>query len=278
MTVLVADEKSGTEPDAVVKETDPRQPPGAAPEGVVLPGTVWESPDIITEADPSELDSLSCARQGKRLFWIEAETGWSDGQWASVDNIYLFNVQYRGRAEPTEFQVHPQYGSSAAALAQVTAYASLLGRLPRALLANARKVQISVGTTLRAASGNPVKGVFHIFTRKAKYEARRGFLEEVLLHEGGHVSLDRNHADTPGWVAAQEADGRHISPYARDNPDREDMAETLWAWFVSRCVPDRLHPEYKRRIDAGIPHRLTYLDRLGLNMRPWPRSRKSESP
>ena len=207
----MADEKSFTEPDAVMNETDPRQPPGAAPEGVVLPGTVWESPNVITEADPAELDSVTYAGQGKRRFWIEAEVGWREGQWASVDNLYLFAVQFRGRAEPTEFQVHPHYGNSSAALAQVNTYASFLGRLPRALLANAQKVQISVGTTIRAASGNPANGVFHIFTQEAQAEARRGFLEEVLLYESGHVSLDRNHAHTREWVAAKEADARHIS-------------------------------------------------------------------
>ena len=57
-----------------------------------------------------------------------------------------------------------------------------------------------------------------------------------------------------------------ITPFARDH---EDMAETWWAWFVSRCVPDRLHPDYKRRIDAGIPNRLAYFDNLALDTRPW---------
>ncbi len=46
------------------------------------------------------------------------------------------------------------------------------------------------------------------------------------------------------------------------NPRREDVAETLWAWFVSRCVPERLHPAWKWYIDRGIPHRLAFVDRV----------------
>ncbi|MDE0393431.1 MAG: hypothetical protein OYK82_01505 [Gammaproteobacteria bacterium] len=71
-----------------------------------------------------------------------------------------------------------------------------------------------------------------------------------------------------GWLAAVAADSLYINDFARR---REDMAETWWAWFVSRCVPERLHPEFKRRIDAGIPNRLAFFDGLNLDMRPWDR-------
>ena len=97
-------------------------------------------------------------------------------------------------------------------------------------------------------------------------------VEEVALHEAGHMVLDSCASSapgmfagfslSPGWLAAQEADGMFISGYAKVNPRREDVAETLWAWFVSRCVPDRLHPAWKWYIDRGIPHRLAFMDRV----------------
>ena len=97
-------------------------------------------------------------------------------------------------------------------------------------------------------------------------------VEEVALHEAGHVVLDSCASSapgtfagfslSPGWLAAQKADGMFISGYAKGNPRREDVAETLWAWFVSRCVPDRLHPAWKWYIDRGIPHRLAFMDRV----------------
>ena len=48
----------------------------------------------------------------------------------------------------------------------------------------------------------------------------KGILEETLVHEAAHTSLDRTHATAAGWLAAQTADGTFISTYARDHPLR----------------------------------------------------------
>ena len=60
--------------------------------------------------------------------------------------------------------------------------------------------------------------------RTAQY-IRAKNLEETLFHEAVHTSIDGRYADSPEWKAAQAADSDFISSYARDNPDREDMAE-----------------------------------------------------
>ena len=101
----------------------------------------------------------------------------------------------------------------------------------------------------------------------------------MALHEGSHATLEQcdwprentvsGINGDPAWQAAQAADSLFISQYARDNPYREDVAETLLWWFVSRCVPDRVHPAYKYHVDAGIPQRLAYLDSLDLDMSPY---------
>ncbi len=51
--------------------------------------------------------------------------------------------------------------------------------------------------------------------------ARKGFLEEVFLHEAAHAVLDETHARADAWRAAQAADGVFISEYAGNNPVRE---------------------------------------------------------
>ena len=53
----------------------------------------------------------------------------------------------------------------------------------------------------------------------------QGILEETLVHESTHTSLDGKYANAPEWLAAQEADNTFISTYARDFPEREDLAE-----------------------------------------------------
>lgn len=94
-------------------------------------------------------------------------------------------------------------------------------------------------------------------------------LEELFLHDAAHVSLDPGHKDAVGWLAAQEADGVFISNYARDHPDREDVAESALAYFAVRYRPRSLSPEDQWAILTAIPNRLAYFEEQGLDMSPY---------
>ena len=179
-------------------------------------GTVWITPDILTPSDPSSLGSVTYVGRRMREFWDRpAET------WVTID-VYLFNVRYSRRQ--VEFQLHPHFGSREAARSEVDTYAPALGRLPAVLLTGAKEVEISAVDALW--QGNDVEGIFHIYTGQGEELIRNGFLEEVLFHEGGHVSLDRDHKNSAGWRAAQQADGVFISEYGRDYPDDEVVRRT----------------------------------------------------
>ena len=91
----------------------------------------------------------------------------------------------------------------------------------------------------------------------------------AVLHESGHVSLDLAHANSAGWRAAQEADGVFISDYARDFPDREDIAESIPPYFAVRYWPERLTETVRSAILAAIPNRLAYFDEQGFDMSPY---------
>ena len=85
----------------------------------------------------------------------------------------------------------------------------------------------------------------------------------------GHVSLDLAHANSVGWRAAQEADGVFISDYARDFPDRADIAESILPYFAVRYWPERLSEADRAAILAAIPNRLAYFDEQGFDMSPY---------
>ena len=264
---------------AALTVVDPRPPPGPAPEGAVLPGTVWESADVITPSDPSVLDSVVYTGRGMRGFFDPFEDA---RRWRDDLVLFLFEAHYSGGAT-MEVQAHPAYGEADSALAAAKLFVAPIGRLPRVLINGGREVELSP-TPTGGAGGTGCGKIYHWQGDLRRPDVwKADFVEEIALHEGSHAVLEDCgwegcRIDCAGlggsrsaqWRAAQAADSVFISAFARAHPDREDMAETLWAWFVSRCVPDRLHPEYKRRIDAGIPHRLAYFDRLGLDMRPWP--------
>ena len=241
-------------------------------------GTAFVSPNIITAADPSGFTGATYTGRGHRLIW-----DYRVGDWITV-YAYLFEARIRGRR--LEFQVNPEFGSAAAARAQVDTFAPALGRLPAVLLSRAAKVHVSAGDPGHpdaARHARPDRGVrpvfggnyfdrsFTIHTGYGQGLLRSGFLEEILLHEAAHVTL-QNHQDAAGWRAAREADGEFISNYARDFPDREDVAESLSMYFALRYRPDRLSAAQRAAIEGTIPNRLAYFDGLALDWSPYRRA------
>jgi hypothetical protein len=95
-----------------------------------------------------------------------------------------------------------------------------------------------------------------------------GFLEEVLVHEAGHTSFDAEHAQAQGWLDAQAADPDFISTYARDNPFREDISESLLTYYAFRHTPDRISQVHLDRIGQANPNRIAYFDALDLDWYP----------
>ena len=219
-------------------------------------GTVFITPDVLGPSDPTSFRSVTFAGRGMRDFWDRPAEMWT------TVNAYLFDVQFTGRE--LEFQIHPEFGSREAARAEVDTYAPLLGRIPAVLLSRAKEVEISASNNVW--QGNGSAGIFHIYTGQGREYIRDGFVEEVFLHEGGHLSLDLAHANSAGWRSAQEADGVFISDYARDFPDGEDIAESILPYFAVRYRPERLTEADRYAILAAIPNRLIYFDEQGFDM------------
>ena len=229
-------------------------------EGIVpYPGTVFITADLIGPADPTSLESVTYAGRGVREIYDRRPAAWI------TVNAYLFRARYGNAA--VEFQVNPEFGSREAARAEVDAYAAALGRLPAVLLSRARKVHLNAGHEL--FGGNWSDRSFLIHTGQGQEYIRDGFLEEALIHEGGHVSVEGAHRNSAGWRAAQAADGVFISEYARDYPHREDVAESILPYFAVRYRPERLSDADRTVILATVPNRLAYFDEQGLDFAPY---------
>jgi len=65
-----------------------------------------------------------------------------------------------------------------------------------------------------------------------------GILDETFIHEAVHTSLDPCIYGSEEWNAAVAADNFFISDYARDFPEREDIAESWLVWFATRYRSD----------------------------------------
>ena len=99
-----------------------------------------------------------------------------------------------------------------------------------------------------------------IHTEKGEQYIRNGELEEIFLHEAGHTSLDNDHAEANEWVTAKDEDPSFISVYAQDNSNREDVAESIVAYFAIRYRPERISKSQCTTISRTMPDRIKYFD------------------
>jgi hypothetical protein len=224
-------------------------------------GTVFDiSTTILTSADPTTHVSTTYAGTGVR-FMFDRRTN-SFGNFT----VHLFNTVFDDGLT-TEIDVNiDDFATQAAAQVQALKYSTEIGRLPTVLRTDVQQVWIHKGNHDFGGGNNSI--LIHT-DRTPEYEQfGTGVLEEVLIHEASHTSLDADHANAPGWLTAQLNDPEFISTYARDNPTREDIAESWIAWMAVRHQDDRITPQIKTLIETSIPNRLAYFDNQDFDMYP----------
>jgi hypothetical protein len=247
-----------TLPSFCISCSDKSETPPTIPDTPPYHGTIFLSPDIITANDPTSFESISPAGHGSRVMFDRRVNNW-----ITVD-AYLFNATFDDGLS-VEVQVNPEFGSAELAQAPAEKYAIVIGRLPSTLRKDVQTVWIHKGTELFGGGNNNL--LIHI--GQADVYESEGILEETFVHEASHTSLDHPHATAAGWVAAQDKDPTFISTYARDNPTREDIAETVLLYLAVRHGQDRIPSEIESTVLKAIPNRIQYLDGLTWDLYPW---------
>lgn len=235
------------------KDDMPSEVPATPPFG----GTIFLDPDIITDSDKSTFVGLSYAGQATRRMFDRRVDNWI------TVKPYLFNSTFDDGLS-IEIQVNPEFQDSDSAEIAALKYSQIIGRLPTALRIDVETVWIHKGTEPFGGGNNNIL----IHTGQSTLYENNGILEETLVHEASHTSLDAKHAASSGWVSAQECDANFISTYARDNPTREDIAETFLLYMAIRYRPDRIDRSLEDKILETIPNRIKYLDDQNFNMYP----------
>lgn len=221
-------------------------------------GTVFLDPDIVTATDPSAFDGLTPDGRGQRRMFDRRLNAFADF------SAFLFNAQFAD-GPAIEFQVNPEFDEPGEAHTVAGFYAHAIGQLPRSLRERVRTVWIHRGD--EDFGGGNDNLLIHTGSVAARYLAD-GVLEEALLHEAVHTSLDPAHAAAPAWRAAQQADGEFISTYGRDFPDREDLAESFVPWYAVRHRPARVDAALRENVNRVMPARVAWFDSLNLDLRP----------
>ncbi len=229
-------------------------PPSVTPP---FEGTIFLDPDIITDSDYSTFVSLSNEGQDIRIMFDRRVNNWI------TTTPFLFNAIYDDSLF-IEIQVNPEFQNSITARFEAIKFAKIIGRLPTTLRINVETVWIHKGTELFGGGNNNLL----IHTGQAALYENDGILEETFVHEASHTSLDAEHSSSAGWIKAQESDGNFISTYARDNPIREDIAESFLLYIAIRHRIDRINQSLRDTILKTIPNRIIYFDNQNFNMYP----------
>ncbi len=220
-------------------------------------GTIFIDPDIITAEDRSSFLSATYSGQGIRSMYDRRPAAWIQ------NNAFLFAANFDDGLT-AEIQVNSEFSTPEAALFEALKYGLAVGRLPTSLRMDMETMWIHKGNMPFGGGNNNIL----IHTEQAADYIQAGILEETLVHEASHTSLDEYHATAPGWIAAQQADPDYISTYARDNSGREDIAESFLTWLAVRHKADSISEEMKDIIESTIPNRLLYFDGLDLDLYP----------
>lgn len=231
-----------------------------APLAPLLPfgGTIFIDPDIITADSPSVFQRVTYVGRDRRVVFDRRKDDWV------TIRAFVFRLRYADRTT-IEAVVNPEFDRVRAAQAQARKYGVVTGRLPAMLRRDVRELWIHRGKE-PYGGGN---GSLLIHVGQTREYVQAGILEETLAHEGAHTSLDADLAASPGWLAAQDADGTFISDYAQANPTREDVAETIVPWLAVRFARDRVDPSVVELIEDTIPHRLAFLDEQAFDLAPY---------
>lgn len=233
---------------------------GTTPDPAPAPpfgGTIFLDPDIITPADSTTYLGLTYVGQGTRTMFDRRANDWV------VLDPFLFDATYADGLS-VEVQVNPEFGTPAEAQVEAQYYAEVVGRLPYALRVDVETMWIHQGVEPFGGGNDNLL----VHTGQGALYDDQGILEETFVHEAAHTSLDASYAASAGWRAARAADPTFISTYARDFPDREDVAESFLPYLAIRYRADRISASLRETILTTIPSRIAFFDSLGLDLDP----------
>lgn len=236
--------------------------------------------NVIKDVDPTLFKTLTDAGQGSPTMFDRRTNSFN-----RVENAHLFNTEYSDGLK-FQVQVNPEFRQSEARN-YAEQYAKVIGKLPTALRRDVKTVWIHDGD--KPFGGGNKSLLIHVI-RGDNY-IKDGNLEEILIHEASHTSLDSYIYDPKWkdkwkdkWKEAQEKDNKYISTYAAIEDEnnikggREDIAESFLAYFAVtyRIDKDRISTVTSDKITSTIPNRIKFfdslIDSLNLDMYPYVKS------
>ena len=207
--------------------------------------------DIIRTDDPSDLVCVKDEGMTLDRIWDKRVDG------EPVVGIFSFRAHFKdGRT--VRIAVNAEFGSTGAAAVEARRYARILGQIPDRLRNGVARLSLHKGR--EGFHAGPGQIVAYQGTAEDRIETDH--LEETVFHEAVHAAWDEAYRLSTEWRAVQQQDGRFLTDYAREQPEREDLAETALFAYGLLLQPGRIPPVDTADIENAVPHRLRFLSTL----------------
>jgi hypothetical protein len=209
--------------------------------------------DIIRTTDPTAFTGLTYVGEAERDVWDRRANGPTRLTFVLYNATYDDGTTVEVRVEKDTFKEQAaNYGRD---------YSKAFGQLPIGVRTRVKALSIMTGNEPWGG------GLDDIIIHSGRAYAIDHITEETLLHEAAHTSLG-DYNLSPEWKAAQQADNTFISVYARDESEREDVAESYVAYLAIRYCAARISKTDADKIVQAIPNRIAFFDAKQLAMHP----------
>ena len=213
--------------------------------------------DIIMKKDPTTFLNLSFLGV-ENIKWFDARLYTENSmKYEIYFDAFIFKARFE-KGKDVTIRVNSEFKTKEKAEKIAKKYAKTIGQLPNFL-----RVPHLLTSTIHKGNGGYGGGNSDILIHTGTSSSSK-CLEEIMIHEGAHVSIDFFYTlkgkKGNRWKDAANKDNKYVTPYARKNPFREDIAETINWWIAVRCKKDRISKSTYKKIVQNIPNRLEFFD------------------
>ena len=176
-----------------------------------------------------------------------------------ANNVHVFDTVYAD-GTTVGMWVHPKVGSKSTAMKFKKVVANSVGTLPTLMRKHLSHVVINPGdyTAFAEVDGR----FFVIYAQNITKRIYTHDFKETAFHEAVHATLDNPLLKSRAWCTTQRKDRDFVTEYAKNHPNKEDMAESaLFAWAILQH-PGQLPTSIEKRVKRIMPNRLAYFKKL----------------
>ncbi len=152
------------------------------------------------------------------------------------------------------------FATKEAAETEAKRYVHPIGKLPTSLRVGVDRVVVHQGGKNTTAFSD--NALIILYSENATKRIANHDLEETVFHESVHASWDKKHARSEAWKKAQAQDGRFVTVYGKQKPEREDLAESALFAYTLIHHPGRIPAADTKKIKESIPARIRFVGEL----------------